>query len=135
MLSTVLSATLLLGGTSAFAESQTETVTSNKKNVTCYLDCTWKITGNDRATAKTNWDGLSNYKVGVQLYQCYNAWSDYKKVTSDTDPKSAYVQGSVSGVWKYKSKHTVINTKNNNSTSTVCPYFNTKITNRGSSII
>ena len=102
----------MLFSSEAFAQSQVETATYSGNVITCSLNCDFYVNSNDRATAKSIWNGKSGYQVSVALYQCQNVRDSYHKVDTDYGDIGARAIGSVSGVWKYKSEHGVRNNRN-----------------------
>lgn len=95
----------MLFSSEVFAQSQVETATYSGHVIKCSLNCTFYVNSNDRATAKSTWDGKSGYQVRVALYQCKNIADPYRIVDTDCGDIGAKAIGSVSGVWKYKSEH------------------------------
>lgn len=107
-LSTLLSLALfmsMLFPNVSFAQSQTETATFSGHPIKCSLVCDFYPIANDKATAKSTWDGKKGYQVSVVLYQCQNAVDSYHKIDTDFGDIGAKTIGSVSGVWKFKSVH------------------------------
>lgn len=58
---------------------------------------------------------MSGCRVKTMLFSCPNAFEPYKLIDAASNPLSAYVSGSKSGVWKFKSQHYVTNSSGSSS--------------------
>lgn len=116
MLTMVMSVCVVL------ADSQNETATRYGIAVKCTLNCTFNTFANDRAKAKTSWDGKSNYAVVTMLYSRDNILSSYKMHDCVAGYTEAEVSASVGGAWDFKSTHyaTSIDMNNFDELSPLC---------------
>lgn len=98
---------------SAVASAEVQGGNSTQQGVKVFysLDCTFKLLSADAGRALTTWSGKTGYKVQAKLYQCQNIVDSYHLIGSSTAAKAADAQGSVSGVWKFQSKHYIYTDK------------------------
>lgn len=97
----------------AFAKNKVETVSYSGTSVKCTLNCVWSDSGNDSATAKTNWTGKQGYQVKVMLYVRNTRSEGFKFVDKDYGRNGAVATCSKAGVYEYESVHAVHNNANN----------------------
>jgi|GEM_PF-4053666 hypothetical protein len=102
---------LMLSCSTAFAGTQTDTISYNGHEADCTLKTTWYFSDPDKAKARTKWDGYNGYVVTVGL----SAYDDNgNRMAGGTDYGAHWGEVNISkrGVDVFYSTHTIA--QNNN---------------------